>query len=199
MTKMCCLCTAVSLVALFALPAHAAPIVTNGGFEDVGGTTPGSPGPLTGWTSGDPANQFASSAFPHSGGWAAALGAVDPAMGELSQSLNTTTGAPYTLVYWLYSTGDVPNTFSASWGGNVISGSALTDDTTVAGVYTRFAFPNLIATGPLTTLTFRATNDLGFWHLDDVSLSTTPEPAAVWLCGPVLASLLVLRRQLGRR
>ena len=102
------------------------------------------------------------------------------------------------LVYWFYSTGDVPNTFSANWGGNVIAGSELTDDTTVAGVYTRFVFTNLMATGPLTTLPFRATNDFGFWHLDDVSLSKLPEPSAIWLFGPVLASMLVLRRKWGR-
>ncbi len=56
-----------------------------------------------------------------------ALGAVDPAIGDLSQGLNTMAGSKYMLVYWLYSTGDVPNTFSANWGGNVMGKRRLSD------------------------------------------------------------------------
>jgi hypothetical protein len=174
-------------------------LVTNGGFEDVGGAAPGSPGPLTNWTVGDPANMFASSLIPHSGTWEAALGAIDPAAGKLSQNLTTTVGQSYSLVYWLYSIGDVPNTFSALWNGSTIAGSELTDDTSeTVGNYKQFVFSDLEATATTTVLEFRATNEFGFWHLDDVSVTAVPEPATKWLAAAamLLAALTTTRRRI---
>lgn len=168
-----------TLLAFTALPPLAfGNLVTNGGFEDVGGTSPGSPGPLTGWTVGDPSNMFASSFIPHSGTWAAALGSVDTGLGILSQDLSTVVGQDYRLSYWLYSIGDVPNSFSAQWDSTVFPGSVFTDETTeTVGNYQRFAF-DFTATGTTTTLEFRATNEFGFWHLDDVDVTELPEPAS---------------------
>jgi hypothetical protein len=139
---------------------------------------------------------FASSAFPHSGTWAAALGSTDPALGTLSQSLTTVAGQKYRLVYWLYNIGLTPNAFSASWDGNIIAGSQLTDDTTqTVGAYKRFVFANLVASGASTDLMFRATNQFGYWHLDDVSVNV-PEPDArfVYLAGVVAVVALCKRR-----
>lgn len=168
-----------TLLVLTAVPPPAyGNLVTNGGFEDVGGTSPGSPGPLTGWSVGDPSNMFASSFIPHGGIWAAALGSVDSGLGILSQELSTVTGVTYRLSYWLYSIGDVPNSFSAQWDSTVFPGSVLADETTATvGNYQQFAF-DFIATGPTTTLEFRATNEFGFWHLDDVAVVALPEPVS---------------------
>jgi len=179
-----------TLLAFTAVPPLAfGNLVTNGGFEDVGGTPPLSPGPLTGWSVGDDPSMFASSFIPHSGTWAAALGSVDAGLGILSQDLTTVTGQLYRLSYWLYSIGDVPNSFSAQWNSTVFPGSVLTDETTTTvGNYQQFAF-NFVATGTTTTLEFRATNEFGFWHLDDVDVSEVPEPAG----GPqILAGALLL-------
>ena len=154
-------------------------LVTNGGFEEVGGTPTGSPGPLTGWTAGDTGVfMIASSAFPHSGSWAAALGSTDVSLGTLSQTLTTVAGQEYRLEYWLYNIGLTPNYFNASWDGSIVTGSELTDDMSqTVGTYKMFVFTDLVASGASTNLTFTATNDFGYWHLDDVSV-TAPVPEA---------------------
>lgn len=190
------------LLAFAAVPPLAyGNLVTNGGFEDVGGTSPGSPGPLTGWSVGDTPNMFASSFIPHSGTWAAALGSVDSGLGILSQDLSTVTGGLYRLSYWLYSIGDVPNSFSAQWDSNVFPGSVLIDETTATvGNYQQFAF-DFVAAGPTTTLEFRATNEFGFWHLDDVVVVELPEPVtgSLILAGALFLGLLAKLKRITAR
>jgi hypothetical protein len=172
--------TNLAILALVSLVGvcHASTIVTNGGFET---------GDFTGWVlSGNTADTFVSTDQPHSGNFAADLGA-SPTDGSLTQLLPTVAGETYTLTYWLQNEGGTPNDFSASWNGSTLSSSVLTE--AIGFPYTEYSFANLEASSNTTPLKFVFEQTPAFWHLDDVSVKGTPEPASLGLC---IGGLVVL-------
>ena len=139
-------------------------------------------------------------AFAHSGMHYAALGTGTASLASLSQTLTTTPGGAYSLVFWLAHdvTGPPPpisNTFQVFFDGVLLQ--TFTD----VGVfnYQQFTFQNLVATGSSTSLEFRFMDTNDFFRLDDVSVSV-PEPSATALLAlPGFAGLLLLYFRLRTR
>ena len=182
-------------VLLFASTAAGAAII-NGGFEtgnfsgwtqfgdtsftgvvDVSGTTPGNPSPV------------------ESGTFAASFGPATP--GGIFQSVTTTPGTTYTVLFGLQAERDVlgvatPNSFAFSWAGT----PRLSLVNSPAFAYHDFSF-NLLATAATTDLRFTFTNAPAFWDLDNVSVTAAvPEPATLALLGlGALAAVFNRRRQ----
>lgn len=190
-------------LAAFALAAAAAGahanLVTNGSFEQgaIGGS-------FAGWTTtlGDPATfvdygPTGTQAGDSSDGlWSAYFGSTAAAGGEtIAQSLATTAGQAYVLSFDLANDnagGDPANAFAVSVGGvTLFSASALADQ---GYVHETLSFT---ATGASTTLSFFASNDIGYAQLDDVVVDAAPLPepgvAALLLAG--LAAIGVTRRR----
>ncbi len=169
-----------AIVMLSAATSFGGNIVVNGGFET---------GDFTSWTwqpsaMGGSAGVDISGAYAHSGNAAAALGPYGTD-GFLSQILSTTAGTPYELTYWLANVPDGSgnvwnNDFECSWNGGEILASALTN----AGPfgYTQYSYV-VTAASSSSSISFGLRQDARFFTLDDVSVSTIPEPATLLLVG----------------
>jgi PKD repeat protein len=132
-------------------------LVKNGGFET---------GDFTNWTlTGDIDYAFVSSDFVNSGTYGASLGTFG-GYGFLSQNLATTPGITYILSLWLDSPdGELPNEFAVSWNGTNLFDAV----NMPAFGWTNLQF-RVVATGPLTSLTFTYYDDATYLGLDDVSV-----------------------------
>ncbi len=158
----------------FVLPAAASSnLVYNDGFEI---------GDFTGLIlSGNPIPGVVDTSSPHSGTYAANLFAAG-SPGYMEQMLSTTPGTTYQLTYFLESDGGVPNLFSAQ-----ITGTTLFSATNIPSQsYTGYFF-SFVATGTSTDLKFGFRDDPGSLHLDDVSVTATPEPGSLYLLALPLA------------
>ena len=162
-----------AVAALLASAPLRANIVVNGGFET---------GDFTGWTQfGDTSFSGVDGLSPFAGTYAAFFGPAET--GGISQTLATAAGTVYHIEFWLKNEvdangDDTPNLFQMNWDGVAVAQIMLTD-ASIPG-YTLFGI-NLAATGALTDLSFAFTNVPAFWDLDNVSVTTVPEPGTLAL------------------
>jgi hypothetical protein len=158
------LLTAALLASAITMPATAAELVTNGGFEAPAGLD-------SGW--GHTLNltlDVLNSPAAHGGtAWARFTAADEAGTDELFQYLNTVVGQTYTYSFWLAGATTEPGApaeFKAKIGSQVIAGFADVgnfDYFNVSGTY--------VATTAITLLDFQAFNSLGLFLLDDVSVT----------------------------
>ncbi len=183
------------------LSVQASNIVLNGDFD--ANSPPEGTAPVD-WTltpaaSGSdffvgPGPTFGAFSAPNS----ANFGAVGDFDDELSQVLATTPGVFYTLTYELaHDETDAENDFSVTWGGVTIPGSALLNSASFG--YTLFSFSGLEATSSSTTLAFFGREVPAWYDLDNVSVSSIPEPASLLLLGSALLGLAGYAKARSRR
>jgi hypothetical protein len=140
-----------------------------------------------------------SGSYSNNGDYAAAFGSVTNAYDTISQLLSTTSGASYTLSFWLYDVqGDglgSDTDFQALWNGTSLLDQFTTDSGAV-----QYTFA-VTGTGN-DTLLFEGYNAPSYYYLSDVSVTAgapnpVPEPSSFWLLGSGLAGLSgMLRRRL---
>lgn len=179
--------SAIAAALVYAAPASATNLVTNGGFEA---------GDLSGWTlTGNTSFSGVDTSTVHSGNFAGYFGQVG-STGTLSQTLSTVAGQTYTISFWLEDDGGTPSSFDASFGGNELLALSNPD----AFDYTLYSY-SLTASSASTLLSFTFRQDPAYFHLDDVSVSPAgvPEPAtwAMMMLG-LGAAGLALRHRKGR-
>ena len=182
-----------------AAPALSAQIVTNGGFEsgNAGWTFHANDctGPATGNPADGPeftgANGTGGGSGPHSGAydmWFGAAGCTP----SISQTLSTISGQSYTLSLWgkvtsAYPT-NIPNMLTIMYNSSTLFSGQLTNTSWENGVWT--------VTGNGTdVLTIAGNNPNGATEVDDVSLTTTPEPSSMALLGSGIVGLVPMMRR----
>ncbi len=150
-------------------------ILTNGGFET---------GDFTGWTQyGNTgftgvSGEF-SSVLPPEGNFQAFFGPVD-SEGGIFQSITTTPGETYTLIFQVLNFGGTPSLYN--FGINFIPYELVADP---AGFPYTIQQHTFVAAGANTVVNFGFRNDPNYFLLDDVELNVAavPEPATMSLIG----------------
>jgi PEP-CTERM motif len=175
---------AVGLAVSVSMPAQAANIVVNGGFET---------GDFTGWTltgnTGFSGVQCPGPGFVPEGNCDAFFGPVG-SDAVLSQTLSTLVNSSYEITFQFENDGGTPNDFSASFGGtSLFSGTDLP-----ASPFHLLSF-TVPATGSSSTLQFAFRQDPAFMQLDAVTVSPVPEPGTMALLGAGIAGLWWRRRK----
>ena len=161
-------------------------LITNGGFEA---------GDFTGWTlSGNVSGStLVAPIAAHTGNFGALLGAIG-SLNFLSQTLTTVPGTAYEITFWQLFDGGLPNEFSVSWGGTVLSDLV----NHAATPYAQYTL-RVVAPGPSTVLQFGSRDDPGFLRLDDVAVNSVAEPGTLLLLASSLAGLWGIRWRRRRR
>ncbi len=153
-------CRNLSLDVLESRTMLASNLVTNGGFET---------GDFTGWTEGGniDGNTYVDSSPnpPHSGNFAAQLGAVG-SDDTLSQALTTMPGQLYQFQFFYLRDGGTPSDLHVFWNGTDIYDEANSS----AHGYVEHDF-YVMATGSSTSIKFDSRNDPSYDAVDDVSVT----------------------------
>jgi hypothetical protein len=187
---------AMAILSIGAQAGIASADLVNGGFEN---------GDFTGWTLSniDLNNDFVAvlsnsgnpSFPPNPGNYEAYLGKSGSA-GTISQAFATTAGHAYTVSFWLASD-DInkanTNVFQALWNGQTQNLNPVLNPN-IASPYTQYLF-TATAANASSTIAFNFQNDVSIYHLDNVSATPTPIPAAAWLLGSGLMGLVGIRRK----
>lgn len=170
-------------------------LVANCGFET---------GDLSGWTlsghDSDPGyngiDWGVDLADAHSGSYGAYLGGFGGVL-DLDQSIATTPGMSYTVSFWLAQspTPVAPylNSFSFDFGSSTLL--SLTQVTSRA--FTEYSFTAGVLT-PLTTLSFGVRDDIGFFSIDDISVTPVAVPEPAMGMPAMLAGLLLALARLSK-
>jgi hypothetical protein len=153
-----------------------ADLVLNGGFET---------GDFTSWTqTGNTGFTNVGGTFsgvpPHGGSSQAHFGAVN-SLGGIDQTLATTTGATYTLSFFLYNFGGMGTEYTVSFGGTTLVDVV---DAPSFG-YTLFTY-QVTAASNADVLSFSFQQNPSYFLLDDISVvgrASTPEPGSMLLMG----------------
>lgn len=182
----------IALGGLLAGSAHAANLVTNGGFETENLDGSGNPiSPPPGWTiTGDAIS--IDSTFSFTGTYDIAFGAFssDPSPGKLSQLITTTPGQAYNLSFALVDeVGQATDTFTVKLGG--FSQTITGDQAPFSYMTGTFVIPGADITSASTALSFVRANNTDDWNLDAVSVTAEaiPEPPMVLLFGTLATTL----------
>ena len=158
------------LASAIAVPASAAELVVNGGFEDPAGLN-------SGWsyTVSSTLSVFNNASAAHSGdSWLRFIADADYASDFIYETLDTVAGQTYAYSFWLAAAttdDEAPSAFYATIGSDVMANFGYTgtfDYIQISG--------NYVATSASTEIYFEAFNSLGLYLLDDVSVTG---PAAV--------------------
>lgn len=202
MFKKIILVAAMAMLTICAQAGIARADLVNGGFET---------GNFNGWTltNVDLNNDFVMvigdsinpSTTAHSGNSEALLGKTG-SVGTISQSFATSAGQAYKVNFWLANDGTPQMagfdgsgivSFAAKWNGVAQTINPIID-TNMASPYTLYQF-TAIASGDTSEIAFDFQHDTSTFHLDDVSATPTPIPAAAWLLGSGLMGLIGFRRK----
>jgi hypothetical protein len=169
------LVAAVLFAGALASPAAASELVTNGGFEHPAGLGAGWSYGVSSWLA---VKDLASSA--HTGDhWLSFGSPYDSDPNFIYQTLDTVVGQTYDYSFWVGGAASepAPTNFYASIGTKVITDFANGNDFPYVQVVGQF-----VASSTATQLYFRGFNTLGFFKLDDVSVTG---PLAIDIDGPI--------------
>ena len=192
--------TAFALAGLFAGAAqtsHAQNLLSNGSFDDQGGS-------FTNWTQNLAAagsnlsiDDGTSTLFiPQDGGYYALFAAGSGQADTIDQIVATTANTYYDINFWVntkYAGADLV----VSWDGNQLTHLTSSYNSGAANNgWVNFDFMALAST-PATDLSFAGYADTAF-GLDNVSITSVPEPTSLALAGMGALSLAALRRNRSR-
>lgn len=118
----------------------------------------------------------------------------DSSSNTITQDLTTVIGQTYTISYWVAD--GHPNSLEVTFGGSTLFDGTAPTKGALSGDYVEYTF-NATATSTSTVLAFTGERSTGRGGtlLDDVSVTTVPEPAAWALTTVALLALVVFPRR----
>jgi len=130
----------------------------------------------------------------HSGTYAAWFG-DDTGYTAITEWLNTVPGQQYILSFWIMNIGTIDTTPPANWAQVLLSGGSLGSGSNLPSMGWQEVQREFVASLPLTQLEFDFENPPGWFGLDDVSVTPTPEPVTWAFCCAGLGLIVLVRRR----